>query len=110
MEENEQNMENENSENVLENKEENSTNNIVSNTEGDTNEITLEDVQAMEEEKLEEYSGLGEPFLISLFVLVLISMIFEAAIRFLRTRIFEKQEREKDTTMGKKWLSRIHVT
>ena len=110
MEENEQNMENENSENVLENQEENSTNNIVSNTEGDTNEITLEDVQAMEEEKLEEYSGLGEPFLISLFVLVLISMIFEAAIRFLRTRIFEKQEREKDMAMEKKWLIGILVT
>ena len=110
MEENEQNIGNENSENVLENQEENSTNNIVSNTEGDTNEITLEDVQAMEEEKLEEYSGLGEPFLISLFVLVLISMIFEAAIRFLRTRIFEKQEKEKDITMEKKWLIGILVT
>lgn len=106
MDENEQNLGNENTENVVGNQEENGIveNNVVNTIEGDTNEITLQDVQEMEEEKLEEYSGLGESFLVSLFVLVLISMIFESAIKILRNRVYDKEADKADATVEKKWL------
>jgi len=72
-----------------------------------TNEVTLEDIQKIEQEKFKNLDS--NTFMMSLIVVVIISMIFEAVMKFLKSRIDEGKQEEKDNEKERKALGIVVI-